>query len=249
MNRFISIILFLFSLSTLCNAFDLDINKWTNFEGTIGKTSIQLSLFRLENDQILGNYCYKKYENKIQLSGQINSDKLVLIEFINGKPNGRFEGKIFSDNAGRIEGTWTDLSNTKTIEFKLTLQSISGNNFEHRYADLYGTDEEVENFMKQVKTSILNGDKKWIANHISYPIKTNIYKNKAITITTKNQLIENFDLIFHQAYKDTIQSLCVCNMFSNYEGVMLGNGQIWIYNKPNSSKENSNFRIIAINNY
>ncbi len=248
MKKFIILTFLLFTLSTLCHAFDFDTNKWTDFEGTLGKASIHLSLYRLDNGQLKGNYCYKKYESKIQLTGQITGDKIVITEFLNGKPNGRFEGKVFTDNLDRFEGTWTDSSNTKSIEFKLTLQSICGSDFDHRYSDFYGIDDDVEKFMKRVKTSILSGDKEWIANHISYPLKTTVFKDKAITIKNKKQLIDNFDQIFHQEFKDKIKSFCVCNMFNNYQGVMLGNGEIWINNRPSSTDDKFDFNITAINN-
>jgi hypothetical protein len=102
--------------------------------------------------------------------------------------------------------------------------------------------------MKHVKTSILNSDKEWIANHINYPLKTTLFKGKAITIKNKKQLIDNFDQIFHQEFKDKIKSLCVCNMFNNYQGVMLGDGQIWINNRPNSTDDTFNYIITAIFN-
>jgi len=247
MKKHIILIFLLFAVSIFCQAFEFDTNKWTDFEGTLGNAKIQLSIYRLDNGQLKGNYCYKKYESKIQLTGQMTGDKIEITEFLNGKPNGHFEGKVFTDNLDRFEGTWTDSSKTKSVEFKLTLQSICGSDYSHRYSDFYGTDDDVEKFMKYIKTSILNGDKEWIANHVRYPIKTTI-KEKAITIKTKAQLIENFDQIFHQEFKDMIKSFCTCNMFSNYQGVMLGNGQIWINNKPNSKDDKFDFEITAINN-
>lgn len=249
MKKNIILTFLLFTLSTLCHAFNIETNTWTDFEGTLGKGRIQLSLYRLNNGQLKGNYCYKKYESKIQLTGQITGEKIVITEFLNGKPNGRFEGKVFTNKLDKFEGTWTDNSNTKSIEFKLTLKSTSVSDLSHRYSDFYGTDDDVEKFMKYVKTSILNGDKEWIANHINYPLKTTLFKDKAITIKNKKQLIDNFDQIFHQEFKDKIKSLCVCNMFNNYQGVMLGNGQIWINNRPNSTDNKFDYTIAAINNY
>ena len=248
MKKFIILTFLLFSLSTLSHAFEIETKKWTDFEGRLGKSNIHLSLYLFENGQIKGNYCYKKNESKIQLTGQIAGDKIVITEFLNGKPNGRFEGKVFTDNSDRFEGTWTNSSKTKSIEFKLTLKSICGSDFDHRYSDFYGTDEDVEKFMSNIKTSILNGDKEWIANHINYPLNTTLSKYKSITIKNKKQLIYNFDLIFHQEFKDKIKSFCVCNMFNNYLGVMLGSGEIWIYNTPSSTDDKFDFYITVINN-
>lgn len=228
--------------------FKLDTNAWTDFTGLLGKTPIQMSLFLADNGELKGNYCLNENDRKIQLTGRITRGRITLNEFLNGKPNGRFEGKVFTDKLDRFEGTWNDISNTNPIELKLTLRSICGSKFDKRYADFYGADAEVEKFMKHVKTSILNGDKEWIGNHISYPLNTTLFKNKSITIKNKNQLIDNFDQIFHQEFKDNIKSFCVCNMFNNYQGAMLGNGEIWINNTPNSTENKFDFTITAINN-
>ncbi|MEK7431960.1 MAG: hypothetical protein AABZ74_02415, partial [Cyanobacteriota bacterium] len=111
-----------------------------------------------------------------------------------------------------------------------------------------GTDNDVEIFMKKVKKSIIEDDKEWISNHISYPIKTKIDTKKTIIIKSKKELINNFNKIFNKEFKEQIKSFCSCNLFHNYQGVMLGNGQIWIENKPNSTNTKYDFQIKAINN-
>ena len=249
MKKYIVLPFLLFTLTTFCQSFHLDKNSWHDFEGKLGETKVRLSIYLLDGGQLKGNYCYKKYENKIQLIGNIIGDKIELTEFLNGKPNGYLSGKLFTDNLDRFEGIWTDSSKSKTISFKTTLASIcAANFFEHRYSDFYVTDDDVEKFMKHVKSSILEGDKEWIANHIRYPINTTLYKNKSVSIKNKKQLINNFDDIFHHEFKEKIKSFCVCNMFNNYQGVMLGDGQIWIYPKPNSTDKKFDCNITAINN-
>lgn len=249
MRKYTTLTFILVCLSTIVNAFELDLNKWSDFEGTLGKSNIQLSLYRFNNGQLKGNYCYKKYDSKIELTGQVTGDKIRITEFLNGKPNGYFEGRVFTDSVDRFEGTWTDSASKKTIAFKLTLQSTCGGEFNHRYTDFYGSDADVEKFMKRVKSSIANGDKEWIGNHVSYPIKTTLNGEKPITVKNKEQLIQNFDQIFYKEFKERVKSFCVCNMFNNYQGAMLGNGQIWIYNKPNSTGKKFDYTITSISNY
>ena len=236
------------SLIMLPKTFEIEKNTWVDFDGQIGKENIQLSLYRFENGEIEGNYCYKKYETKIQLIGKIVGEKIELNEILNNKVNGHFQGKIFTDTFDKFEGKWSDSSNKKTSNFKLKLNSINGGTFKHRYLDFYGTDNDVEIFMKKVKKSIIEDDKEWISNHISYPIKTKIDTKKTIIIKSKKELINNFNKIFNKEFKEQIKSFCSCNLFHNYQGVMLGNGQIWIENKPNSTNTKYDFQIKAINN-
>jgi hypothetical protein len=248
MKKYYILIVLLFAFSAVSNAFDFDKNTWTDFEGTLGKANIQLSLYCFENGQLKGNYCYYKYETKIQLIGQLTGDHISITEMVNGKPNGHFEGRVFTDTLDRFEGIWTDRSNNKSIAFALTIKSICGTDYVHRYSDFYGTDDDVEKFMTHVKAAVLSSDKEWLANHIYYPLKTTLHKNKRITIKNKKQFIGYFDQIIHQEYKKKIKSFCVCNMFTNYQGVMLGNGEIWITSEPNSTDNHFDYLILAINN-
>jgi hypothetical protein len=246
MKKTATLILIFFTIH-FCNATYLEYNKWTDFEGKIGKANIKLSLFCFENGTIKGNYSYTKYETKIELIGTLTVDKIVLTELINNKENGHFEGIVFTDNQDRFEGTWTDEAKVKRVEFKLTLSAICGGNFKNRYLDFYGTTDDVENFVKRIKKSILENDKDWIANHVSYPIKVTVLKRR-ITIKNKQQLITNFDNIFYKGYRNKIKLCSPYNLFNNYQGAMLGLGEIWINNSPEARERKFDYKIISINN-
>jgi hypothetical protein len=102
--------------------------------------------------------------------------------------------------------------------------------------------EDVEfndaEFMQKVKNAIAESDKEWLANHIHYPLNTTLNGQKKIIVKNRQQLIDNFEQIFFPAYKEQIEKHSVSDLFSNWQGTMLGNGEIWI-------DENI---IIAINN-
>ncbi len=84
--------------------------------------------------------------------------------------------------------------------------------------------------------------------HVSFPIKINISSKKRITIKNQKQFISNFDHIFHSAYLEKAKTFEYFNMFSNYQGVMLGDGDIWINTVNAPDQKQSYLRIIAINN-
>jgi len=216
-------------------------NTCYDFEGTLGEAPIRLSICMGKNpDYLTGSYCYKKEEfNKIRLAGEFNGDQIELTEFLDDKPAGYFKGRFFTNDKDRFEGIWTNVQSTRQLEFKLTLMSSVGyTSPNERYSDFSASDKDVEKFMRQVKLSIAESDEEWIASHIRYPLKTTLNGQEKITIKNKQQLIDNFEQIFYPAYKEEIKKHCVCNMFYNSQGIMLGNGEIWI---------NGN-EIIAINN-
>ena len=241
-------ILFL-SHSVVCQAFNLDTNSWNDFEGKIDSSDIQLSLYLFENGEIKGNYCYKKYETKIQLFGHLSGNEIELTEMIGNTENGFFKGKIFTDSLDRFEGKWKNKTKTKELKFELTLSSICSGSYVFRYSSaFYGTTSEIENFMKQIKTSILNNDKNWLSNHICYPITVTLNKTRTVKITNKKELLENYDKIIHNDFKKKISEYYTVNLFNNWRGAMIGNGEIWINNKPNSTENNYDYCITTINN-
>lgn len=229
------------------DAFDFETDKWVDFEGKLGNMDIQLSLFHLKNGEITGNYCYKKYEIKIKLKGRVKGDQIELNEIVNGKLKGSFKGTFF-EKEDKFEGIWT--KENKKYNFYLSISSIVGmGEVEHRYSFFDGTDNDVEEFMKMVKISILNNDKIWISKHINYPLKTNLSNQKSIIIKNQKQMILYFEQVFHKSFKKEISTFCCCNLFIKYSGVMLGNGQIWINpGNPNPNKDKYQYSITSINN-
>jgi hypothetical protein len=242
MSKKIILLLCYIFLTNVCFALDIDVDMWSDFEGKLGKTAIKLSIFRFENGIIKGNYCYKKYEEKILLIGKIKGNNIELKEIVEGKTKGLFRGTVSTNGPDLFEGTWSH--DAQILSFKLSLSSICGGGYEHRYSDFDGKDIDVENFMKKVKFAILNNDKEWMADNIYFPIQVHINRKNTL-IKTKKQFMKNFDNIFYQQFKNEIKSFCVCNMFNNYNGVMLGNGAIWI----NPDGGSSYCKITSINNY
>lgn len=253
MKKTIILITSLIFLTTLCQALEFRPNWWYDFDGDVGGSAVQLSIYIPANGNILkGNYYYKKYETKIELVGQLNDNKIELTEFIDGKPNGYFSGAV--GESDRYEGIWTDSSRSKQFDFKMKLASavyspLSSN----RYRDFGGRNEDVESFMERVKRSILNGDKQWIADHVEYPITTKLNGQKEITIQNRQELIKNFNQIFHSQFKERIKKHPTINLFFNNRGLMLGDGEIWIYDMETyrtgePSVEKFDYKIIGINN-
>lgn len=221
-------------------------NKWNDFEGTVGEAPIQLSLFLLPDNEVKGNYCYKKLENRIQLKGKVFGDSVLLTEYLGTLVNGTFAGK-FSGGSDTFEGTWMDKTAAKKLPFRVKLTSITSGTASKRY-DLGGTDAAVEAFVKRMRTSIMKDNKEWVAAHVQYPIKVKTVDGKNLLVKNDTQLIKEFDRIFHQEFKESLKKVCACNMFSNYEGVMIGNGLIWIANSAETVDRKIQYVIISINN-
>jgi hypothetical protein len=106
----------------------------------------------------------------------------------------------------------------------------------------------MESFVKKVKTAIARADKQWLAGQVNYPFKTSMDGKKIVTLKTKAEFIARFDAIFHPAYKERVLKHCACNLFANYMGVMLGNGELWFGEQATSTTGKPSFTITSINN-
>lgn len=233
------IILFIVFLSaTLCNAETIKKESWSAFEGTIGKSEIVINIYCDSDGKLIGDYCYKKYENRIPLKGKLNGNSFFLDEFINNKINAKFNGKINEEN-NSISGKWSSTKNSD-IAFSLKLASQTGGSLENRYG--IGTNEETERFFNKIKASILKDDKTWLSKNIDYPISVSV-AGKKTKIKTAKDFVAKYPKIVSVKYKNDIRESCTCDIFSNWRGAMFANGLIWINELANGS-----LKIIAINN-
>ena len=227
MKHLFTLILVLGALST--NA-QLSPNQWSDYKGLMSKTNIAMSLYLGDNGQVTGNYCYAKYDKRIGLIGKANGREITLYEMHEGQQTGTFKGTLLTDSTDHFKGTW---SNGKTsMPFDLHLSGITSGTPTKRYNDTKQSDAQVEAYMKKVKTAILNNNKEWLSTQVSYPYKASTPEGKIVTLKNKQEFISKYSLVVSEGLKKRIANICTCNLFMNYRGVMLGNGEVWINERP-----------------
>jgi hypothetical protein len=143
--------------------------------------------------------------------------------------------------------TWRNIITDKKSIFNSVLMSSNSGTSAKRYTHLLGSDKALESFIVTIKKAIANNDKMWIADHLFYPVRVRISEKSTLAIKNKNQLLLQYDKIFTPAMKQKISSTFSFNLFSNYQGVMLGDGQLWVNNGLNGTEKNPGFQIISIN--
>ena len=229
----------IFILSSISSFSQTLYKGWNTLSGKIENYSITISIFNDENGNLSGNYCYKNKEQRISIRGTKKDTIINLEEIIDNKINAVFNG-IINEKQNSISGKWINSSNQKELNFEIKLLSQSGINFINRY-NLGTSNEEVENFIKKVKSSILNEDKSWISNNIKYPISVNI-NSKKIKIKSSKDFLRNYSKIINDKFKIKIKKSCSCDIFSNWQGAMFADGLVWINDIDDTLK------IISINN-
>ena len=67
-------------------------------------------------------------------------------------------------------------------------------------------------------------------------------------IKNKKQFTDNFERIFYPTFVEKVKKLEYFDMFSNYQGVMMGDGEIWINCISISGNNKCKLRVTTINN-
>lgn len=223
--------------ATICNAETIQ-KGWNTFEGSIGKSDIVVNIYCDSIGNLSGDYCYKKHEIRIAIKGKRNGNIFFLDEFIDTKINAKFNGKI-NEEDNTISGKWSSTTHSD-IAFSLKLASWTGGNLDNRYA--FGTDEEIESFVKKIKSAFVNDDKIWISKNIKYPITVSVLSKK-VKVKTAKEFTTKYSKIVNEKYKNDIKNSCICNIFSNWRGAMIANGLVWI-----NEYDDKGLKISAINN-
>lgn len=189
-----------------------------------------MSLYLGDNGQVTGNYCYAKYDKRIGLIGKANGREITLYEMHEGQQTGTFKGTLLTDSTDHFKGTWSD--GKTSMPFDVHLSGITSGTPTKRYNDTKQSDAQVEAYMKKVKTAILNNNKEWLSTQVNYPYKASTPEGKIVSLKNKQEFISKYSLVVSEGLKKRIANICTCNLFMNYRGVMLGNGEVWINERP-----------------
>ena len=93
----------------------------------------------------------------------------------------------------------------------------------------------VKEFIKKIQYWVANNQKDSVAAIIAYPLRKPVIKNQ-------ESLLKNYESVFNDKVKKALLEQNLSQLFRNAQGVMVGNGDLWINETPRGLK------IIAINN-
>lgn len=117
-----------------------------------------------------------------------------------------------------------------------SLSEIQNQENEDKYDNVNFSREQMKigyQFADEIKSIVKNKNINTFAELLKYPLTIN-KNDKNITISSKQQLINyGAEEIFT---KDFIKNVCENDLFVNYQGFMLGNGEIWFTFFDNEKK-------------
>jgi hypothetical protein len=217
---------------TVFSATPLEKNRWHDFEGLVADKVAHLSIYVEDNGKLVGSFCYAGKKPAHTVQGSMEGDRLQLLIMNEQKVVARFDARITSSDADRMEGDWSNDATKDVFIVKLTYIASVGGDANHRYTAIDLPDSVAENFMQLAVAKILARDKQWVVNHTFYPLETSLLGKKGITIRNAAQLLSLYDKVFYPAYLSRLRSVCFCGLFHNYRGLMVGRGELWIGQVP-----------------
>ncbi|HKD86305.1 MAG TPA: hypothetical protein VKB58_16260 [Terriglobales bacterium] len=101
--------------------------------------------------------------------------------------------------------------------------------------------EKSRAFLAQLQTAVSGDDKNKVASMISYPLLV-IRGARKSRIRTKPQFLEHYDNIFDPHVHHAIAQQSAKCLFGNYQGTMIGDGEIWYREQANGK-----MKIVTVN--
>ena len=144
-----------------------------------------------------------------------------------------------------IETTYT--VNTDPTETETT-QIVPQDSSESQNTDFYSvctncSKTEVEQFAKEVREFILAEDWEKLSEYVVYPITMGgvTYDNCTFFLAAP------FGTHLDEVSIESIRNESCIDMFCNYSGIMMGNGEVWIGEVLNEDNSSAGLKVIALN--
>ena len=106
-----------------------------------------------------------------------------------------------------------------------------------------GGPKRVEEFLHGLQQAVAKDQRARVAAMVQYPVNV-VIAGKKIRLRNKPDFLKRYDLVMNRKVRDAIAGQKPEDLFANYQGVMIGGGEIW-FNQLYRSKL---IKIIAINN-
>jgi hypothetical protein len=97
---------------------------------------------------------------------------------------------------------------------------------EQRLDALFGEHERYLAFFQELKDAVIRDDRKKVAALVHYPL--NVFAGRRrMVIRSPAELLKRYHEVFNENVVRAIKTQEPATLFANWQGVMVGDGQIW----------------------
>jgi hypothetical protein len=134
---------------------------------------------------------------------------------------------------------------TKTLAaLLLAVSCAKASAQEHKYS-VAGIDDDraVEAFLAELKEAVAKNDRAKVASMVNFPLRVNNDRRKTL-VRRRADLLRRYDAVFNRKVKEALAKQTAADLFVNYQGVMVGDGEIWF--RPTG--KDGRLKIVTVNN-
>lgn len=114
-----------------------------------------------------------------------------------------------------------------SVTFILPAMAQSDKEMNAQLDELFGQHEVYHMFFIDLKKAVSAGDKMAIAAMVDYPITVSI-GGKDVRIKSGKDFVSHYDHIFSDKIVTAIEKQTYAALFANDQGIMIGDGEVWI---------------------
>ncbi|MFD1887252.1 hypothetical protein [Paenibacillus wenxiniae] len=103
-------------------------------------------------------------------------------------------------------------------------------NLNNRLVNVAGFDsaKQFTGYFANLKRAVAKGNLDAVAKRVSYPLAVNQADGKRRSILNEKQFLKEYSSIMTSKVRNALANQNVNDVFINYRGVMVGNGELWI---------------------
>jgi hypothetical protein len=117
-------------------------------------------------------------------------------------------------------------------------QACQGSTIDNQGADVAKMSRA---FLAKLQAAVHDGNKTKVASMVSYPLMV-IQGSRRTRIKTKSEFLARYDTLFDAHVQSAIAKQSANCLFGNYQGAMIGNGEVWF-----SQQQEGSMKIITVN--
>lgn len=89
-------------------------------------------------------------------------------------------------------------------------------------------------FLADLKAAVKAGDKQKVSALVRFPLNVNLAKGRRV-VRSSAEFVKDYDVLLTLTVRNAIAQQVPACLFANWQGVMIGNGEVWFEEQQNGS--------------
>ena len=202
-------------------------NEHNIYMGNCGDDEVRMVITRTEDDLSAAYITRDGAENFFQGELEEASAEFTLSNDVGDSLN----MDVHTDDNGIISISGIGEISGNNVVFTLNQDAFFpiGEDITNYYSSLGYEAEEAERFAAMIKDSV--EDKAVFAKLVTYPISI-CDGNHNTVIENETAMMEAYDELFEQDFKEQVGNMFTKYLFANYQGICVENGILWFHKEP-----------------